>query len=66
VADTITEPPPKKRSPWGWIIAIVIILLLIWAFVRYRNNSARMGTADTTSIRADSTAGVGAASSTTP
>jgi hypothetical protein len=64
VADITTEP--RKRNVWGWILAIIIILLLIWAYMRYRNNSSRLGTADTTSIQMGTPVGTGAASSTTP
>ena len=36
-------PPVKNRRsyPWAWIIAIIIILLIIWAFFGW-NNRARM------------------------
>ncbi len=58
----------KKRSNiWPWIIAILIILALLWAFARHRNNNAATGYGDTTAIQGTAPVPAsGTASSTRP
>jgi integral membrane sensor domain MASE1 len=57
----------KKNNIWPWIIGILIVLALLWAFTRYRNNNASVTPADTTTIQGTAPAqGGGAASSTRP
>ena len=55
----------KKTNIWPWIIGILLILALLWAFMNYRTN-ARTTSADTTAIRADTAFGAGTATSTRP
>jgi hypothetical protein len=55
----------KKTNIWPWIIGILLILALLWAFMNYRTN-ARATSADTTAIQADTAIGAGTATSTRP
>ena len=34
MADQINVTDTRSRSPWPWIIGIVVILLAIWAFTQ--------------------------------
>ena len=34
MADQINVTDTRNRSPWPWIIGIVVILLAIWAFTQ--------------------------------
>ena len=39
MADQINVTDTRSRSPWPWIIGIVVILLAIWAFTQMGNDT---------------------------
>ena len=40
MADQINVTDTRSRSPWPWIIGIVVILLAIWAFTQMGDNTS--------------------------
>ena len=39
MADQINVTDTRSRSPWPWIIGIIVILIAIWAFTQMGDNN---------------------------
>jgi hypothetical protein len=42
----INLEPKRRSSAWGWIIAVIIVLIVLWAIFGRRSTSTRTSRAD--------------------